>query len=330
MSLPTPAATRKGILLMLLAIFLFTAMDAQAKDMDQRALEGIVASAGSGADTIGRIVATSMSQVFGQQVIIDNRTGAAGNLGAELAAKSPADGYTILFNTIGPIAVNVTLFAGKLPYDPLKDLTPVGLITIATNVIAVHPSVPANNLKELVALVKANPERYNYATWGNGSSGQLTMEWLKQKAGLKMDHIPYKTTPQIVNDLASGVLQIGWTDPGTPVPMIEANKIKALAISGNNRVPRTHNVPTMGEQGYPFESVGWFGVFGPANLPKAITDRLNVEINKVQASPEMAKRMESMNLESPPVKSAEEFKAIIASDLKMWVTIAKDANVTGD
>ncbi len=181
-----------------------------------------------------------------------------------------------------------------------------------------------------MALVKANPERYNYATWGNGSSGQLTMEWLKQKAGLKMDHIPYKTTPQIVNDLASGVLQIGWTDPGTPVPMIEANKIKALAISGNNRVPRTHNVPTMGEQGYPFESVGWFGVFGPANLPKAITDRLNVEINKVQASPEMAKRMESMNLESPPVKSAEEFKAIIASDLKMWVTIAKDANVTGE
>ena len=181
-----------------------------------------------------------------------------------------------------------------------------------------------------MALVKANPGRYSYGTWGNGSSGHLTTEWLKKKADIKMEHIPYKTTPQIVNDLASGVLQIGWSDPGTPVPMIEAGKIKALAISGVNRVPRTKNVPTMGEQGYAFDSVGWFGVFGPANLPKPITDRLNTEINKIQASAETAKRMETMNFEPPPVKTAEEFKAIIAADVKMWVNIAKDSDIVGE
>ncbi len=196
--------------------------------------------------------------------------------------------------------------------------------------LLVNKDVPANNLKELVALVKANPERYSYGTWGNASSGHLTTEWLKKKAGLKMEHIPYKTTPQLVNDLASGVLQIGWADPGTPVPMIEANKIKGIAISGTNRVPRTRNVPTMGEQGYAFDSVGWFGVFGPANLPKTITDRLNTEINKVQASAEMAKRMETMNFEPPPVKTADEFKAIITADVKMWTSIAKESNITGE
>ena len=191
------------------------------------------------------------------------------------------------------------------------------------------PAIPhGRNAKELVALVKANPDKYSYGTWGNGSSGQLTMEWLKRQAGLKIAHIPYKTTPQIMNDLVSGVLQVGWSDPGTPVPMIESKQLKGIAVSGNVRVPRTASIATMGEQGHGFDAVGWFGVFGPANLPKAITDRLNTEINKVQKSPEMAKRMEGWNLEPPPAKTPEEFKAIIARDVKLWTSIAKDANIT--
>lgn len=145
-----------------------------------------------------------------------------------------------------------------------------------------------------------------------------------------MTHVPYKSTPQIVNELASGVLQIGWTDPGTPVPMLEARQLKGIAISGNVRVPRTQHIPTMGEQGYPFDAVGWFGVFGPANLPKPITERLNLEINKIQKSPEMAKRMENWNFEPPPVKTPEEFRTILAQDLKVWSGIAKDANVSAD
>lgn len=307
------------------------AAHAQSNDIwPSRAITLVVASgAGSGVDLAAREMAQKLAVAFKQPVVVENKPGGSGMLAGSQVARAKADGYTLLYSngsfvTVAPAVIK------NMSYDPVKDLTPIAQTAAGGILLLANKDVPANNLKELVALVKANPERYNYATWGNGSSGQLTMEWLKQKAGLKMDHIPYKTTPQIVNDLASGVLQIGWSDPGTPVPMIEANKIKALAISGNNRVPRTRNVPTMGEQGYPFDSVGWFGVFGPANLPKPITDRLNAEINKVQASPEMAKRMEAMNLEAPPVKTAEEFKAIIASDVKMWVTIAKDANITGE
>lgn len=306
---------------------------AQAQGNDawpSRAITLVVASgAGSGVDLAAREMAQKIGAALKQPVVVENKPGGSGMLAGSLVARAKADGYTLLYSNASFVTVAPAVIK-NMSYDPVKDLTPIAQTAAGGILLLANKDVPANNLKELVALVKAHPERYNYATWGNGSSGQLTMEWLKQKAGLKMEHVPYKTTPQIVNDLASGVLQIGWSDPGTPVPMIEANKIKALAISGNNRVPRTRNVPTMGEQGYPFDSVGWFGVFGPANLPKPITDRLNAEINKVQTSPDMAKRMETMNLESPPVKTAEEFKAIIASDVKMWATIAKDANIVGE
>ncbi len=306
---------------------------AQAQTSDvwpSRPITLVVASgAGSGVDLAAREMAQKLSASLKQPVVVENKPGGSGMLAGSMVARAKADGYTLLYSNASFVTVAPAVIK-NMTYDPVKDLTPLAQTAVGGIILMVNKDVPANNLKELVALVKANPERYNYATWGNGSAGQLTMEWLKQKAGLKMEHIPYKTTPQIVNDLASGVLQIGWSDPGTPVPMIEANKIKGIAISGNNRVPRTRNVATMGEQGYPFDSVGWFGMFGPANLPKPITDRLNAEINKVQASAEMAKRMETMNFEPPPVKTADEFKAVIAADVKMWATIAKDANISGE
>ena len=295
-----------------------------------RAITLVVASgAGSGVDIVAREMAQKLSVALKQPVVVDNKPGGSGMLAGSAVARSKADGYTLLYSNGSFVAVAPAVLK-SMSYDPVKDLTPIAMTASGGILLMVNKDVPANNLKELVALVKANPERYSYGTWGNASSGHLTTEWLKKKAGLKMEHIPYKTTPQLVNDLASGVLQIGWSDPATPVPMIEANKIKAIAISGSNRVPRTRNVPTMGEQGYAFDSVGWFGVFGPANLPKPITDRLNLEINKIQASTEMAKRMEMMNLEAPPVKTSEEFKAIISADIKMWTSIAKESNITGE
>ena len=299
-------------------------------DWPNRAITLVVASgAGSGVDIAAREMAQKLSASLKQPVVVDNKPGGSGMLAGNAVARAKADGYTLLYSNGSFVAVAPAVLK-SMTYDPVKDLTPIAMTASGGILLLVNKDVPANNLKELVALVKAHPERYSYGTWGNASSGHLTTEWLKKKAGLKMEHIPYKTTPQVVNDLVSGVLQIGWSDPATPVPMIEANKIKAIAISGSNRVPRTRNVPTMGEQGYAFDSVGWFGVFGPANLPKPITDRLNIEINKVQASTEMAKRMEVMNLEPPPVKTAEEFKAIIAADIKMWTSIAKESNITGE
>jgi tripartite-type tricarboxylate transporter receptor subunit TctC len=197
-------------------------------------------------------------------------------------------------------------------------------------ILMVHKNVPANNLQELVTLVKANPNKFTYATWGEGSSGHLTTEWLKKRTGLAMEHVPYKTVPQIVNDLASGVLQIGWADPSTPVAMLEAKQLKGIAISGTVRVPRTAAIATMGEQGHPFDAVGWFGVLGPADLSPALTQRLNREINKILQSPETVKRMETLNFEPPPNKSAEEFKRIVAKDIATWKSIAADINLKLD
>ena len=308
-------------------------LHAQAQTSDtwpSRPITLVVASGpGSGVDIAAREMAQKLSAVFKQPVVVDNKPGGSGMLAGGTVARAKADGYTLLYSNASFVAVAPAVLK-TMSYDPVKDLTPIAQTAAGGILLLVNKEVPANNLKELVALIKANPDKYSYGTWGNGSSGQLTMEWLKKQAGLKITHIPYKTTPQIMNDLVSGVLQVAWSDPGTPVPMIESKQIKGIAISGNVRVPRTANIATMGEQGHGFDAVGWFGVFGPANLPKPITDRLNAEINKVQKSPEMAKRMDGWNLEPPPAKTSEEFKSIIARDVKLWSSIAKEANISED
>ena len=307
-----------------------TAHAQPADNWPSRPITLVVASGpGSGVDIAAREMAQKLSAVFKQPVVVDNKPGGSGMLAGGTVARAKADGYTLLYSNASFVAVAPAVLK-TMSYDPVKDLTPIAQTAAGGILLLVNKEVPANNLKELVALVKANPDKYSYGTWGNGSSGQLTMEWLKKQAGLKITHIPYKTTPQIINDLVSGVLQVAWSDPGTPVPMIESKQIKGIAVSGNVRVPRTAGIATMGEQGHGFDAVGWFGVFGPANLPKPITDRLNAEINKVQKSPEMAKRMEGWNLESPPAKTPEEFKTIIARDVKLWSSIAKEANISED
>ncbi len=307
-----------------------TAHAPPADNWPSRPITLVVASGpGSGVDIAAREMAQKLSAVFKQPVVVDNKPGGSGMLAGGTVARAKADGYTLLYSNASFVAVAPAVLK-TMSYDPVKDLTPIAQTAAGGILLLVNKEVPANNLKELVALVKANPDKYSYGTWGNGSSGQLTMEWLKKQAGLKITHIPYKTTPQIINDLVSGVLQVAWSDPGTPVPMIESKQIKGIAVSGNVRVPRTAGIATMGEQGHGFDAVGWFGVFGPANLPKPITDRLNAEINKLQKSPEMAKRMEGWNLESPPAKTPEEFKTIIARDVKLWSSIAKEANISED
>ncbi len=313
------------------ASMLILSAHAQSSDTwPSRPITLVVASGpGSGVDIAAREMAQKISVALKQPVVVDNKPGGSGMLAGGTVARAKADGYTLLYSNASFVAVAPAVLK-NMSYDPIKDLTPIAQTAAGGILLLVNKDVPANNLKELVALVKANPDKYSYGTWGNGSSGQLTMEWLKKQAGLKIAHIPYKTTPQIMNDLASGVLQVGWSDPGTPVPMIESKQIKGIAVSGNVRVPRTANIATMGEQGHGFDAVGWFGVFGPANLPKQITGRLNAEINKVQQAPEMTKRMEGWNLEPPPAKTTEEFKAIIARDVKLWTSIAKDANISED
>ena len=301
-----------------------------AEPWPNRPLTLVVASAaGSGLDVIARETAQKLSLALKQPVIVDNKPGASGVLAGTTAARAKPDGYTWLYSNASFMAVAPAVLR-KMPYEPNKDLTPVAITAAGGVILSVPKDLPANNLKELVSLIKANPGKYSYGTWGAGSSGHLMMEWLQKQAGLKMSHIPYKSTPQIVNEMISGVLPMGWTDPGTPIAMIESKQLKGIAISGNVRAPRTAAIGTMGEQGYPFDAVGWFGVFAPAQTPKAIVERMNAEINKILKTPEMAKRMEGMNFEPPPVKSVDEFRQILAQDLKTWQGIANDAGISLD
>jgi len=310
---------------------LHLAAHAQAPDVwPSRPITLVVASgAGSGVDLTAREMAQKLSQVFRQPVLVDNKPGGSGMVAGSTVARAKADGYTLLYSNASFVAVAPAVLK-TMSYDPAKDLTPIAQTAAGGIILTVGKNVPANNLRELVALIKSHPDRFTYGTWGIGSSGQLTMEWLKRQAGIEVTHVPYKSTPQIVNDLVSGVLEIGWTDPGTPVPMLEARQIKGIAISGNVRVPRTPQIATMGEQGYPFPAVGWFGVFGPAGLPRPIVDRLNAEINRIQKTPEMMKRMEALNLEPPPIRTPDEFRSIIANDLKVWASIARDHKISAE
>ncbi len=328
----TPTRIRRAIVLGSLAFSLAPLAQAQAQAPAQdnwpsKPITMIVASgAGSGVDAMARELAQKLGLALGQTIVVDNKPGASGQVAGQLVARAKPDGYTLLYSNASFIAVTPALIA-KMNHDPVKDLTPIAQTAVGGVIMMVNKNVPANNLQELVALVKANPNKYSYGTWGEGSSGHLTTEWLKKKAGLVMEHIPYKTVPQVVTDLASGVLQIGWADPGTPVPMLEAKQIKGIAMSGTVRVPRTPSVATMGEQGYPFDAVGWFGVMGPADMPPALAQRLNREINKILQTPEMAKKMESQNFEPPPNKSVDEFRKIIVRDIATWKSIASDINL---
>lgn len=304
---------------------------AQAADTwPSRPITLVVASAaGSGLDAMARETAQKLSVALKQPVIVDNKPGANGVLAGTTVARGKPDGYTWLYTNASFMAVAPALLQ-KMPYEPNRELTPVAITAVGGVILSVSKDLPASNLKELIALVRAQPGKYTYGTWGTGSSAHLMMVWLQKQAGLKMDHVPYKSTPQIVNDLVSGVLQIGWTDPGTPVGMIEAKQIKGIVISGNVRAPRTAALPTMAEQGYPFDAVGWFGVYAHAGVPRPLIERMNAEINKILKTPEMARRMETMNFEPPPNKSVDEFRAIVANDLKTWRGIASEAGIVLD
>jgi tripartite-type tricarboxylate transporter receptor subunit TctC len=285
------------------------------------------AAAGSGTDLMARELANRLSTVLKQPIIVDNKPGASGLLGTQAVVKAPADGYTLLY-TNGTNTVMAPALLKTLPYDVIRDLAPVAQTAEGGVALLVSNDFPAKNLQELIQVVKANPGKYSYGSWAVGSSGHLTMEWLKRQTGMDIGHVPYKATPQLLTELISGTIKIGWTDPAAPVPFIEAGKLRAIAVTGKPRLPRTPNVPTLGEQGYPFETVGWFGVFAPAGTPKAIVQRLNEEINKIQALPEMAARVRSMNIAAPPTKSPDQFRAIVAEDLQVWKKIVADTGIT--
>lgn len=287
----------------------------------------VPAAAGSGTDTMARDLASRLSTVLKQSVVVDNKPGASGVLGLQTVVRATADGYTLLYSN-GSMAVMAPALVKNLPYDVVRDLVPVAQTAEGGVMLLVNNDFPAKNLKELIEVVKANPGKYTYGSWAIGSSGHLTMEWLKKQTGMDITHVGYKATPQLLTDLMTGNIKIAWSDPAAPIPFIEAGKMRPIAVTGKTRLSRTPNVPTMGEQGHAFDTVGWFGVFAPTGTPKAIVQRLNEEIMKIQLQPEVAVRVKSLNIAIPPTKSPEQFRSLVVEDTTVWKKIVTDAGIT--
>jgi tripartite-type tricarboxylate transporter receptor subunit TctC len=281
---------------------------------------------GGGSDTIARPLAQRLTESLGQQVVVDNRGGGSGSIGMEHAAKAPADGYTIVMALTAQLAVNPSLFR-KLPYDPVEDFAPITLLAQGPYVLAVHPSVPAKNVKELIALARKRPNDLAYASSGNGSGGHLAAELLKSMTGIKMLHVPYKGGGPALVDLIAGQVQVLFTTWASGRGHIQSGRIRALAVSTAKRPKAIPNLPTVAESGVPGYDAGvWYALLAPAGTPAAIVDRLNREVRTVLERPDYSKLLQDSAID-PVGSTPAELGAYIRSEGAKWAKVVRDAGV---
>jgi len=287
---------------------------------------------GGSSDVLGRAISDVLGRALGQPVVIDNVPGAGGSLGAEKAARSPADGYTLFMGHLGTLAVNPALYP-KLGYDPLRSFTPVAWVARVPNVLVVHPSVPAHTLKELVAYAKAHPGKLAYGSGGNGSAAHTTMEYFKMQTGTSFLHIPYRGTAPSVQDLLADQVQVLFTGVPALLPQIKAGKMRALAVSSPKRLAVLPDVPTVAESGIAgtqgFEADQWYGLVAPAGTPPEIVARLNQEVNKALALEEVRTRLATEGAEPTPA-TPQAFGQLIAREIPRWDKVVKAARIRLD
>ena len=282
---------------------------------------------GGGSDFIARVVANKLTERFGSQVIVENRPGAGSTLGAEYVVKSPADGYTLL---LSPASYTVNPSVYKLSFDPLADITPIVQLSRGPYVVAVHPSVQAKTLKELVALAKSQPDKLAYASSGNGSHVHVSTEYFLYTAGIRITHVPYKGTGPALNDTIGGTTQLIFGSVATALQHVKSGRLRALAVTTPKRIAAAPDVPTVAEAGYPsYEVTNWHGLVGPKGLPKEIVARLNREVNESLKSDDVKKILASDGLE-PAGGSPEELGAIIKKEIGRWGEVVKRAGVKAD
>lgn len=286
-------------------------------------------SPGGGLDSVARLLGQKLSTGFGQQVIVDNRPGAGGRIGTVLVAQSAPDGYTLLV-VGGSVLITAPALYPKLPYDPLKDFSHISLLASATYVLAVHPSVPVNSVKKLIALAKSKPGRLNYSSPGGGSIAHLAAELLSSMAGVKMVHIPYKGSAPGTIALISGETDLMFSNIVPVVPAIKGKRLRPLAITSLKRSPLLPDVPTMSESGLPgFEAEQFYGLLAPAGIPRNIVKRLNEEVVTVMQSPEIKNRL--LGDGAQPVGSTpEEFEKLIRTEISKWRKVIKEAGIEGE
>jgi len=314
-------------LIRILALALmFGAQVAPAQSYPSRPIRLIAPSSpGSGVDIVARIVGQKLSENLKQQVVIDNRAGAGANLGAEIAAKAAPDGYTLFMGTPAH-AINTSLYR-RLNYDIVKDFAPISLVTSGQYVLVVHPSLPARNVKELIALARARPGQLNYASAGNGNATHLAAELFKSLTKLNAVHVPYKGTGPALTDLIGGQVQLMFANLTAGLPHIKSGKLRALAVTGTARSPAAPDIPTMIESGVPGYTVtSWYGILAPAATSQEIITRLNGEIAKVMRSPDMKSRLAGEGAE-PTSSTPAEFAAFIKAEIEKWGKVIRGAGI---
>src|SRR5882672_2371924 len=283
---------------------------------------------GGGTDILGRLIAERLTAGLGQPVVTENRGGAGGNVGAEAAAKSPPDGYTIVL--VAPsLAISPSLYS-KLNYDPVKDFAPVSLVATVPNVMITNPSVPAASLKEFIALAKGKPGEMNFGSGGSGTSNHLAGELFNIVAGVKLVHVPYKGVNLAMNDVLSGRVQLVFIGVPAAVPHIKAGRLRALALASTQRSAVLPDVPTVDEAGLPkFEVTTWYGILTPAGTPKPVVARLNGELGKIMHSPELKERLEALATD-PLTSTPEEFADLIRREIAKWGEVVREAGLKAD
>jgi len=300
--------------------------NAAAQDWPARPVKVLVPSAAGGAsDQFARMISEKLSVAFKQPFVVENRPGASGMLVTQALATAQPDGYTLALSFASAIVPLVTM-QPNAPYN-WTHLQPIARFGAQGVIIVVTPDVPARNLKELAAWVKANPGKTNYASYGMASGGHIVMEALKNLSGMDSQHIPYQGVPKILTDMVGGQIKIGSVDPATPVPLIRQGSVIALGTNGHQRLPSLPDVPTMAEQGFPIFMESWYGFFGPKDMPRAIVNRINAEVANIINSPEVRERFRSMNLASTPPVSPDEFTAFIRSEVDVWGKVIKDNGI---
>jgi len=284
---------------------------------------------GGAVDILARALAARLASVWKQQVLVDSRPGAGGNLAFEAAARSVADGYTLLLAQ-PPLAVNVSLYR-KLAYDAVRDLEPIALAATSTNALVAHPSVPARNLRELIDLAKRRPGQLTYASAGNGSTPHLSGELLKHHARIDLVHLPYKGAGPAITDLLGGHVALAFVTLTSVLPQIKAQRMRALAITSAKRSPLVPEIGTFVEAGLPeIEIYGWYGILAPAGTPKEIVTRVNADIAGAVAHPEVAQTLATFGLEPYAPNTPEEFGAFLRSEIARWARVVKIAGAKAD
>ena len=285
--------------------------------------------AGGSSDAIVRAISQKLSAALGQPIVIDNRAGAGGSVGTENVARSQPDGYTLLIGTSGTHGINPSLYA-RLPYDPVKDFSPISLVTLGMNVLVVHPSVPAKSTRELITLAKSRPGKLNFSSAGNGATSHLAGEMLKMLAGINIVHVPFKGAEPAITSLISGEVDLAILNIPALLPQIRANKLRALAVASTKRSSSLPDLPTLIETGLAdFDASSWNGLFAPAATPRDVVARLNTEVTRIVRLPDVVALLSSYGTE-PAGNTAEQFEAFVKSEISRWAKVVKASGARVD